>query len=550
MKIALSQINFHIGNISSNANKIIEAIKKAELESVDLIVFSELSICGYSPLDMLERKDFIEKCYIELSRIAKCCRNIAAIVGAPMINKNKKGKKLFNSAVFCYNGEIEKVFNKTLLPTYDIFDEYRYFESNDEFSLLEYKNKKIAVTICEDLWDEQKKNTDFDKEMLYRNSPMNVLSKYLPDFVINISGSPYSFDQAETRKEILIKNSKKYKIPIIYVNQIGANTELIFDGGSFVLNRNAEIVAQCKYFQEDFVIVDVDLIDKIKEIKSEKICKYANINNALVLGIKDYFEKSGFSKAVLGLSGGIDSAITLALAVQALGHKNVEVLLMPTKYSSLHSISDSVDMAERCNINYHIIEIEDLRLQFDQTLNNLFLGTNPDVTEENIQARIRGSVLMAFSNKFGHILLNTSNKSEAAVGYTTLYGDMNGAIAVIGDLYKSDVYNLAVYINENIAPIIPENIITKLPSAELRFDQKDSDSLPNYDVLDPILFEYIEKKKSKAEIIEMGFDNIVVQKVISLVENSEYKRFQAPPVLRISSKAFGFGRRLPIVAVY
>jgi NAD+ synthase (glutamine-hydrolysing) len=548
MIIALAQINFIVGDFEYNSTKIIKAITESKKVNADLIVFSELAICGYSPFDLLESKDFIDKSYNAINIIAKYSEDIGVIIGAPTINEGT-GKMLFNSAMFIHDNKIQKIVNKTLLPTYDIFDEYRYFESNNEFDIIEFKGKKIALTICEDLWDEQEKNLDFDKETIYRNSPMQALTKLKPDFIVNIAGSPFSYNQAETRKNILVKNAIKYNLPIIYVNQVGANTDLIFDGGSAVFNYRGEVILSCKYFEEDIRLINTNKISELPEI-IETRNKYADINSALVLGLKDYFLKSKFSKAVIGLSGGIDSAICVAIAVQALGNKNVEAILMPTKYSSKHSISDSIDMIERCNISSHKINIEKLRKQFDNTFENLFENISPDTTEENIQARIRGTILMAYSNKFGNIVINTSNKSEAAVGYTTLYGDMNGALSLIGDVYKTDVYKLARYINENIAPIIPDNIINKEPSAELRFDQKDSDSLPQYEILDGILFNYIEKKLSASEIIALGYHSSTVDYILSLVNYSEYKRFQAPPILRISSKAFGFGRRMPLVAKY
>jgi len=555
MKIALAQLNYHIGNLEFNRKKIIDCIKTAEQRNIDLVVFSELSVCGYSPLDMLERKDFIEKCFESLNEICTYTENVAVTIGLPTINQNNRGKKLYNSAAFIYEGEIKKLFHKTLLPTYDVFDEYRYFEPNEIFDILEFKDLKFAVTICEDLWDEQRTFGNFDKEMLYKNSPLEILKKYNPDYIINISGSPYSYNQASLRREILFKNAIKYSLPVIYVNQTGANTDLIFDGGSIVINRAGNAVLQCEYFEEDFQTIDTDKIndmpslnDSVKTIEEQRI---ENICKALITGIKDYFLKSGFSKAVLGLSGGIDSAVCLALAIQSLGAENVDALLMPTTYSSGHSIDDSVEMAKRCNISYHIINIEELRQKYLDDLSGIFKGKKSDLTEENIQARIRGNILMAYSNKFGSIVLNTSNKSEAAVGYTTLYGDMNGALSVLGDLYKTDVYLLAEYINKRFGDIIPRNIITKPPSAELRPDQKDNDTLPDYCVLDKILFMYIEQKKSKDEIQNTtGFDTKTIKQVIALVNKNEYKRFQSPPILRVSSKSFGFGRRMPIVAKF
>lgn len=550
MKIAIAQINYHIGNFEYNAAKIIKSIERAKKDNADIVVFSELSVCGYSPLDMLEQKDFIDQCNKTVDFICQHTENIAAIIGAPTINTASKGKNLFNSAIFIENKKIKKVINKTLLPTYDIFDEYRYFEQNDSFELIDFMGTKIAVTICEDIWDEQKSFGVFDKEALYKTSPLEQLSKLNPDFVINISGSPYSYNQVSNRKDILVRNAKKYSLPIIYVNQTGANTDLIFDGGSTLVNDKGETQIECNYFEEDYKVFSSDILKTQSNSTFADRNKYSDIYNALVLGVKDYFAKVGFKKAVIGLSGGVDSALTLAIAVGALGNENVDAILMPSKYSSQHSIDDAVEMAKRCKIKYHTIGIEKLRIEFESTLSSIFKGTKEGITEENIQARSRGSILMAYSNKFGHIVLNTSNKSEAAVGYSTLYGDMNGAISVLGDVYKTDVYELCHYINKNIADIIPENTITKPPSAELRPDQKDNDSLPDYDILDKILFSYIEQKMSADEIAEIIPDRETIDFVLRLVNLSEYKRFQTPPILRISSKAFGFGRRMPIVAKY
>ncbi|MDR2011136.1 MAG: NAD+ synthase [Bacteroidales bacterium] len=550
MKIALAQLNYHIGNFDHNSKKIINAIKEAEQENIDLIIFSELSICGYCPLDLLEQKSFIKNCLKTLDHIKTFTQNIGVILGLPTINEKEKGKNLFNSAAFIYQGTVKKIFNKTLLPTYDIFDEYRYFEPNNIFELLEFKNKKIAVTICEDLWDDQKVYGNFDKEALYKNAPLEHLSKLNPDFVINISASPYSYNQAKDREEIIVKNAIKYSFPIIYVNQTGANTDLIFDGGSFVVDKKGNKILGCRYFEEDVRHIDLNNQDTYYKNIPEIPDKIEGIYNALVLGIKDYFAKSGLKNAVIGLSGGIDSAVTLAIIIEALGNENVTTLLMPTKYSSQHSIDDSIEMANRCNVNYHILNIEKLRIEFDKTLHDIFINTKPNVTEENIQARIRGNILMAYSNKFGNIVLNTSNKSELAVGYSTLYGDMNGALSVLGDVYKTDVYKLANYINKTKGNIIPENIIIKEPSAELRPDQKDNDSLPDYDVLDSVLFAYIEQKLSTEEIKYKGINTEIVDHILRLVNFSEYKRSQAPPTLRVSSKAFGSGRKMPIVAKF
>lgn len=547
MKVAFAQLNFTIGDFEGNAAKIIDNIHKAKKVGADLVIFSELSVTGYYPHDLLEKKEFIQKAELAVLKIAEKCVGIAAIVGAPRINENARGKQLYNSAFFLNEGKIQHIQNKTLLPTYDIFDEYRHFEPNRDFSIVEYKGERIAVTICEDLWDEQPTANEFGKDKLYQVSPMEELARLNPGFVVNISASPFSYNQEEWRKNVLINKAKKYRLPILYINQVGAQTELIFDGGSVAIDEKGEIVKELKYFKEDFLLVDTkNFSEKELQPKTETTEK---IHDALILGIRDYFTKMGFRKATLGLSGGIDSAITLVLAVRALCAENIRVLLMPSKYSSGHSVDDARQLAGNLGVQYDIVNIQSAVDAFETGLSSLFTGTNSDITEENIQARARGIYLMAISNKFGHILLNTTNKSECAVGYGTLYGDMNGGLAVLGDVYKMEIFRLARFINRDIE-IIPENTILKPPSAELRPDQKDSDSLPEYHDLDRMLFSYIEMNLSPKEIVAMGFDEFVVNRVIRMVNMNEYKRFQAAPILRISSKAFGFGRRMPLVAKY
>lgn len=547
MKVAFAQLNYTIGDFEGNSAKIIAYIEKAKVEGADLVVFSELSVTGYYPHDLLEKKEFIQKAENAVANIAAFCHGVAAIIGAPRINQNEKGKQLFNAAFLLFNGEIQYIQDKTLLPTYDVFDEYRHFEPNRQFGLAQYKGEKFAITICEDLWDEQPTASEFGKDKLYQISPMEELAKLKPAFVVNISASPFSYNQEEWRKNVLINKAKKYKTPVLYINQVGAQTELIFDGGSVLIDGNGEVIKELKYFEEDFLIVDTRNIGE-KQLQPEA-GTIEKIHDALVLGIGDYFRKMGFTRATLGLSGGIDSAITVVLAVKALGAENVRVLLLPSKYSSNHSIEDAWQLAENLGIQYEIVKIQPAVDAFEAALKPIFGGTSPGVTEENIQARARGIYLMAISNKFGHILLNTTNKSESAVGYGTLYGDMNGGLAVLGDVYKTDIFKMARLINRD-KEIIPENTIIKPPSAELRPDQKDTDSLPEYHDLDRMLFGYIEMNLSPKEIVDMGFDEKVVNRVIRMVNMNEYKRFQAAPILRISSKAFGFGRRMPLVAKY
>jgi NAD+ synthase (glutamine-hydrolysing) len=546
MKIAIAQLNYHIRNFELNSSKIIDCIRRSKREGADLVVFSELSVTGYYPHDLLERKEFIEQSYQTLHEIASHCIGIAAIVGGPSINPEPRGKKLFNSAFFMNNGTIEHTVNKSLLPTYDVFDEYRHFEPNKKFSVIDFNGVKLAITICEDLWDEQETQNEFGREKLYQLSPLKELSALNPDLVINLSASPFSYNQENWRKNILIRNAINYQLPILYVNQVGAQTELIFDGGSFYVDKKGAIQEELKYFEEDFRIIDTEANSGQLQPKTDYIEK---IYEALILGIRDYFGKMGFRKATLGLSGGIDSALVLVLAVEALGNENVRVLLMPSRYSSDHSVDDAIKLANNLNVQYEIISIQTMVDSFEQSLNGVFSGLKTDITEENIQARTRGILLMAISNKFGNILLNTTNKSECAVGYGTLYGDMNGGLSVLGDVYKTDIFKMARWINRN-REIIPVNTILKPPSAELRPDQKDSDSLPDYDILDQILFNYIELNLSPDEIISKGFDEATVYRTVKMVNSNEYKRFQAPPILRISSKAFGFGRRMPLVARY
>jgi len=550
MKFTVAQLNYHIGNFARNKDLICEAIRKAKAAGSDLIVFSELCIPGYPPLDLLDRQDFIEKCEITVEEIARECVGIAALVGSPTINKKPEGKKLFNSALLLSEGKIIFSANKALLPTYDIFDEYRYFEPERKFSVFPFKGLKLAITICEDLWDEQPFDNEFEKSRLYTISPMEELAKQNPDIIINIAASPFSYSKIEAKENIFINKAVRYKIPVISVNQTGANTELIFDGASILVNEKGEIFKRLPFFEqtvETFTFESITSGRNNGDNAGNDVISL--IYKALVTGLRDYFSKSGLKSSIIGLSGGIDSALCLCLAVEALGNENVRALLMPSRYSSDHSISDAVNLANKLKVRYDIINIEKPFKAFEEDLAPVFENRNSDITEENIQARIRAILLMAVSNKYGCIVLNTSNKSEAAVGYGTLYGDMAGGLSVIGDVYKTDVYRLAGFINRE-QEIIPGNIIRKLPSAELRPGQFDTDSLPDYNILDSILYQYIELQKPAIRIIKDGADEDTVMKVIRMIDFNEYKRYQAPPVLRISSKAFGAGRRMPLVARY
>lgn len=539
MKVTLAQVNVHVGNFAANSVKFIEAISKAKQEKSELIIFPELAICGYPPRDFLEYDHFVKQCFDTIKTIARECVNITCIIGAPTFNPNEEGKSLHNSAFVLANGTIQDVVNKTLLPTYDIFDEYRYFEPNKYFRCIDINGKKVALTICEDLWN-------IDDEKLYVISPMDELAKESPDLMINIAASPFDYHQAEKRLEVLRWNVEKYNLPLLYVNHVGAQTELIFDGGSVFINKEGALIQELPYFVEEVRTFDTDTV--VTSLAKD-YSRIELIHEAIVLGIKDYFTKSGFSTAVLGLSGGIDSAVVAALASEALGPENVLAVLLPSQYSSDHSIKDAEDLVKNLGIRQQLLPIKNIFQSFENELSEMFTGRTQDLTEENMQARIRGVLLMAISNKFGNILLNTSNKSEAAVGYGTLYGDMCGGLSVIGDVYKTQVYELAHYINK-VKEIIPVNTITKAPSAELRPDQKDSDSLPDYDILDEVLLNYIEASKSKDELIALGFDEALVNRITALVNRNEYKRYQTPPILRVSPKAFGMGRRMPIVAKY
>jgi NAD+ synthase (glutamine-hydrolysing) len=543
MKISLAQLNYTIGDFEGNEQKMKKAIQQARKDGADIICFAELASCGYPPRDFLEFDDFIRRADKVIDALKKESHDIAIVVGSPSVNPVIEGKDLFNSVYFLYQGESQLVQHKTLLPTYDIFDEYRYFEPNQEFSIIEFKGKRIALTVCEDLWNLGNENP------LYTICPMDEMMVQQPDLMINVSASPFDYDQSEKRLHVLKENVDRYKLPLFYVNHIGANTEIIFDGGSTVFSPNGKVFCEMDYFRSYVKTFDLDEVLQNGEDKRLHISKMEKIHDALVLGVRDYFGKLGFTKAIIGLSGGLDSALTAVLTVRALGKENVRVLLMPSEFSSDHSVKDAEDLAKNLGIEYNIIPIKKIYDVYNESLSPYFKGTHFNVAEENLQARARGNLLMAMSNKFGHILLNTTNKSEMAVGYGTLYGDLAGGISVIGDVYKTEVFELGYYINQE-KEIIPINTLTKPPSAELRPNQKDSDSLPEYDILDKILYEYIENELGPYEIIDLGYDEKLVKRILRMVNINEFKRYQTAPVLRVSSKAFGIGRRVPIVARY
>ena len=543
MKIAVAQLNYHIGHFEKNLNQIIEAIDQAKASNADLILFGELATCGYPPRDFLEFNDFIEKSNESLDIIRQHADDIAVVVGAPTINPVPEGKDLFNSAYFFYQKTLQHVQHKALLPTYDVFDEYRYFEPGSDFQTVSFKGKQIALTICEDIWNIDNTNP------LYTFSPLDQYEAGSFDLILNLSASPFAQEHTLERRQIVQANAARYNTPVFYANHVGAQTELIFDGGSLVANSSGVIVDEQTFFEPSMAFYEWNDIETQTASNVNPIDEMELIRQALVTGIRDYFAKLGLKQAILGLSGGIDSALVTALATQALGKENVLAVLMPSEYSSDHSISDSVELVNNLGINHQIIPITPVYHALLEQLKPSFGNLPFSIAEENLQSRSRGVLLMGISNKLGHILLNTSNKSELAVGYGTLYGDMCGGLSVIGDLYKTEVFDLCRHLNKS-GHVIPENIITKPPSAELRPDQKDSDSLPDYDILDTILKEYIENRKGPEEIIQLGYDPTLVRRILGLVNRNEFKRYQTAPVLRVSSKAFGMGRRLPIVAKY
>ena len=568
MKVYVAQQNHHIGNFDRNVGLIIDALGRAEASGADLAVFTELCVCGYPPRDFLEFDDFIRECEAAVERILPYTHHVAAIIGAPARNPDPRGKDLFNAAWVLHEGEVKAVVHKTLLPNYDVFDEYRYFEPATEWKVVPLLGHRIALTVCEDIWN-------LGDNPLYRICPMDELMHQSPDLMINISASPFDYDHDEDRKEVVRQNVLRYGLPMIYTNAVGSQTEIVFDGGSLAFDASGNLVRELAYFREDECLIDTDELTqpsagpadapasmlerdmRVRRIADpDSIIPYltaphnmAQVHAALILGIRDYFSKMGFAKAILGSSGGIDSAVTLALACEALGPENVRAVLMPSEFSSGHSVEDAVALSRNLGNPYDIVPIRSVYDTLLDTLAPIFGDLPFGLAEENLQSRSRGNLLMAIANKFGLILLNTSNKSELATGYGTLYGDMAGGLSVLGDVYKMQVYALAEHINRN-GEIIPRHIITKAPSAELRPNQKDSDSLPDYALLDKVLFQYIEKRKGPREIISMGIDEALVRRVLRMVNANEYKRNQFCPIIRVSSKAFGVGRRVPIVGRY
>lgn len=542
MRIALGQINTTVGDFSGNSAKIIEYAQRARSRGMDLIVFPELSVCGYPPRDLVERPWFVEENRQAAERIAQQTQGIDVICGLVTPANSSTGKSVLNSAALLRHGEIAFLQSKRLLPTYDVFDEMRNFAPADRQQLFEDHGQPIALTICEDAWNDK----HFWNRRLYGVDPVEDLISAGGKILLNISASPFYMGKRELRREMLATIARNYRVPVAMVNQIGGNDSLVFDGSSLALGPDGTVIAQAKSFEEDLVCFDTESLSGDVRVLDDSA--EASAYSALVLGTRDYVHKCGFERVVLGLSGGIDSALTACVAVDALGAENVLGVGMPSPYSSQGSIDDAEELARNLGIRFELVPIGGIFNCYLQSLQGLFSGRKSDVTEENIQARIRGSLLMAMANKFGGLLLTTGNKSELAVGYCTLYGDMCGGLAVISDVLKTLVYRLSNYVNSR-SPIIPASTISKAPSAELRPDQKDSDSLPPYDVLDNILEDYIgENRCPQAIAAQHGYELELVEKVARMVDKSEYKRQQAAPGLKISEKAFGFGRRYPIAA--
>ena len=544
MKITMAQINPIVGDLNGNLSIIKDIIEKYK-DKTDLIVFPELCMTGYPPQDLLNRNWFInmvEENTIKLVKNSKKYPDIAIIIGTPTINRSH-GKGLYNSALLIQDGNILLSKHKTLIPTYDVFDEARYFDPCPDNPAVNFMGETLGISICEDAWNPK----NFQNQKLYNINPIKKSVLNGADILINISASPYEIDKEILRYKLLQKHAKTYNTPVVFVNQVGGNDELIFEGRSMAFDQNGDLIALLPSFKTDVVTIDTD--KSTHSISYKPADSIKSVHDALVLGINDYVTKSGFKKVAIGLSGGIDSAVTCAMAVKALGSKNVMGILMPSQYSSEGSIEDSKKLSKNLNIQFHIIPINSIFNTFNTSLSDIFKGYHHDITEENIQARIRGNLLMAVSNKFGCLILTTGNKSELAIGYCTLYGDMCGGLSVISDIPKTMVYKLAEYINKD-GTIIPASIFTKPPSAELRPDQKDQDTLPGYEILDKVLYLYIEKGLSVKDIILEGFDEETVKWIVNATNKTEYKRRQAAPGLRITPKAFGMGRRMPIAAKY
>ena len=540
MKIALCQINPIIGNLNYNKNKIVQGYERGVKEKADLVIFPELSLVGYPPLDLVEKEEFRSAVNEKINELAKITGDVGLLFGAITEDDDLIGTNIHNSAVLCYNGKVQFIQPKSLIPNYDVFDEMRYFEPAKDVLVHEFKGEKLGISVCEDIWND----ADYWYRRRYEVDPVELLKKNGATVLINISASPYSYGKRKERLEMLSTICRVDKLPLAYVCSVGVQTDLVFDGGSMCLNKQGKLVHLGKSYEEDFILFDTENDIEIK-IEVEKSFE-EEVLLSLIYGVKEYFEKMKFKKAVVGLSGGLDSAMVTYIAVKALGKENVHVVLMPSKYSSSGSVTDSEKLIKNLGISSNSVSIQPV---VDETINLLsskFEKKLEKVTGENIQARLRGVYLMAFSNNDNYLVLTTGNKSELAVGYCTLYGDMSGSLAVIADVYKSDLYRIAKYINRK-REIIPKEIIAKAPSAELSPNQKDQDDLPPYELLDKILKMYLEENKEYDEINSIIKDEKVVKKVLRMVDINEFKRRQAAPALRVSKKAFGYGRRYPIV---
>ncbi len=538
MKIAMAQINTTVGDVRGNRDRVIREMERARGMRADLVVFPELCLTGYPPRDLLGLHGFVESNLQALQDIASRSDDLGVIVGFVDRNIRGEGKEYFNAAALLAGGKVEAVVHKTLLPTYDVFDEDRYFERSAGTQVIRFKNRKLGISICEDAWNAQ----EFWPKPLYTTDPIRAQAEKGADLLINISASPFEIEKPSFRYRMLLDHVRKHGLPFLYLNLVGGNDDLIFDGNSLLLGRSGNLIAQGKSFEEDLLLVDPDLDEDRAYFEAEPT---ANLFRALVTGTRDYGNKCGFRSAVLGLSGGIDSAVTACVAAEAFGAANVVGVSMPSVYSADESLQDARSLARNLGIRLEVIPIQPVFQEYRRVLSGVFAGLADDTAEENLQARIRGNLLMALSNKFGHLVLSTGNKSELAVGYCTLYGDMAGGLAVLSDVPKTGVYRLAAYINRT-REIIPSRTVGRAPTAELRPNQTDQDSLPDYAVLDGILRFRVEEQMSVEEITALGFDPVVVRDVVQLIQRSEYKRRQAAPGLKVTNRAFGTGRRFPI----
>jgi len=540
MRIALLQLNQTVGDLSANAVRIRDGVREAQRQRADLVVTSELALLGYLPRDLLLEQDLIRESWQVLKELASELSGApSALVGVAEPNEGAAGRPLFNTAALLVNGEVRARLRKSLLPTYDVFDEDRYFEPAEDSRVLRFGDAALGITICEDIWNDR----DFWKRRRYHRDPVEQLARAGAQCVINLSASPFTVGKQRLREAMLGQMAAKHGLPLAYVNQVGSNDDLVFDGRSCAFDASGKLIARARGFVEDLLVVDTDA--PVGRIEEDELEPEAEIWKALVLGTRDYVRKCGFSRVLLGLSGGIDSSVTAAVAAEAVGAENVLGVLMPSPYSSRHSIVDAERLAQKLRVSTLVLPIESIMQAFEGTLASAFVGYERDVTEENVQARIRGNLLMALSNKYGALLLTTGNKSELAVGYCTLYGDMSGGLAVISDVPKTMIYRLARWLNRRRV-VIPESVLIKAPSAELRPDQTDQDSLPPYDVLDEILVRHIEQHQSAEEIVSQGFSEATVWHVLELVRTAEFKRKQAAPGIKVTDRAFGVGWRMPI----